>query len=196
VENPASPVVGLANVRYLVSRTPVAGATERVAEVGGYHIYEYTRTPPRFFMVDRLRAAAGLAEAANLLHEPGFEPARGAIVEAPTNELPLATTAGRTEVVSYAPAHLQVTTRSSGPSFLVASETWYPGWEAMLDGKPTRLYITDVAFRGVAVPAGDHRVDMRFVPRILYRSSLVSAAGALTALGVALKHRPRAASKR
>ena len=51
------------------------------------------------------------------------------------------------------------------PAFLVTSETAYPGWHAWVDGHPRALVTTNVAFRGLAIPAGKHVVKMRFDPR-------------------------------
>jgi uncharacterized membrane protein YfhO len=50
-------------------------------------------------------------------------------------------------------------------AYLVTSETAYPGWSAWVDGKPQELYTTNVAFRGMPVPAGRHVVTMRFTAR-------------------------------
>jgi uncharacterized membrane protein YfhO len=73
-------------------------------------------------------------------------------------------TGGHVEVVDYAANRLALRTRSDGPSFLVTSETHYPGWEATLDGKPVELYLTNAAFRGLPVPPGTHEVKMEFRP--------------------------------
>jgi uncharacterized membrane protein YfhO len=52
--------------------------------------------------------------------------------------------------------------------------------------------MTNAAFRGLPVPAGRHRVEMRFEPAILARSVLVSMAGlALLVAGVLFKDRMR-----
>jgi uncharacterized membrane protein YfhO len=71
--------------------------------------------------------------------------------------------------------------RDKASAFLVAADAWYPGWEAAIDGQAARLYIADVAFRGLTVPAGDHLVEMRFVPQILWLSAVISG---LALLGV------------
>jgi len=63
---------------------------------------------------------------------------------------------------------------SPAPAFLVTSEAYYPGWRAFVDGRPERLALTNVAFRGLPVPAGRHRVEMRFEPGILRYSAVVS----------------------
>jgi hypothetical protein len=58
--------------------------------------------------------------------------------------------------------------------------------------KPQRVYwaallIEAVAFHGIRVQAGDHRVEMRFVPRILYWSAAISAAALLAVLIVGFR---------
>jgi len=184
VVNAASPVIGLANIRYVLSKSPLTAEQFRpIEQVAGFTIYENSRTLPRFFFAGRLQPAAGLSEAVRILHAPDFDPAQTVIVEAPGAELPSGPLApGEVEVVSYAPSALELRTHSGGGSFLVAGDAWYPGWEATIDGRPARLYIADVAFRGLALPPGDHAVGMRFVPRILYYSASISLVALIAAL--------------
>ena len=44
------------------------------------------------------------------------------------------------------------------------TEANFPGWAARVDGAPTELLTVDGMFRGVWVPAGEHRVELRFEP--------------------------------
>ena len=172
VVNTSSPVIGLANVRYVVSRTPVTGGFRLADEVAGYKIYENPRTLPRFFLVQRVRSFTSLADAAKALHADTFAPSQEAIIETPVPGLETSKykppSPGHVTVVSYSANAIELTTHASAPSFLVAADIWYPGWQATLDTTPTPLYATDVAFRGIKVPAGEHHVTMRFAPRILY----------------------------
>jgi len=48
---------------------------------------------------------------------------------------------------------------------LVLSEADYPGWRATIDGQPAAIRRVDHALRGLAVPAGDHDVELRYRPR-------------------------------
>jgi len=191
VVNPSSPVIGLANVRYLLSHSAVVNAGWKLAaDEGWFKIYENTRALPRFFFVNRVKRVNGLWDAVSLLHAPDFSPAEYAVVEAPGQEietLPPGNGGARVNVMSYAASAVTVETHTSTASFLVATDAYYPGWEARIDGTRAPLYITDVAFRGVRVPAGDHRVEMRFIPRILYRSAAISAVAFLAVLFVALR---------
>ena len=185
VVNPSSLVIGLANVRYLVSRSPVAGPVfHQVAGAAGYTIYENTRTLPRFFFAAAIQPVDGLAQAARILHSPDFDPSRTAIVEASAGELPSGGLAsGQVDVISYRDSAIELRTQSSGTSFLIVADSWYPGWEAAIDGRPSRLFPTDAAFRGILVPAGEHHVAMQFVPRILYLPAMVSLLAFLAAVG-------------
>jgi hypothetical protein len=174
VENPRSPVLSLMNVRALLSLTDLDGPGLRLAaHAGGYKIYENTSVLERFFFVKRVRAVENLAEAAAIVQSADFHPSEDAVVEAPGEKFDTLAPA-TVRVVSYAPSATRLETVASAPSFLVATESYYPGWEATIDGISTRIYPTDAAFRGVSIPTGTHTVDFRFVPRTLYRSAVAS----------------------
>jgi hypothetical protein len=163
VENPGSPMLNLMNVRALLSRTS-----------SGYDISENTAVLERFFFVGHVRAVDTLAQASAIVQSPEFRPSEDAVVEAPGARFEMLAP-GTVQVIFYAPSAIRLTTVASASAFLVATESYYPGWEASIDGVPAHIYPTDAAFRGVSIPAGTHTVDFRFVPRTLYRSAIVSA---------------------
>jgi hypothetical protein len=178
VENPASPVLSLLNAGVLLSHDAVsAPGLTLAAEVGGYKIYDNLSVMDRFFFAKRVRSVASLEEAASILRSPDFRPPDEAVVEAPGEPFDIASDPeGKARVISYGPSAIRLETESSGPGFLVAGESYYPGWKAAIDGNPTRIYPADVAFRGIRVPPGKHTVDFRLQPRTLYWSAAVSSA--------------------
>ncbi len=179
----SSPVLNLTNARYIISRKSIPEDTLRfLNEIAGHKIYENPQTLPRFFMLNRAMGAGSLTEAAEILHSSNFDPANVVIMEPPLNGFTPSTgrPTGRVDVLRYRPSHVALQTNTPAPAILVATDVYYPGWEASIDGKPTPLYIADVAFRGIVVPSGQHHVEMRFVPRIFFPSLFVSIlAGAL-----------------
>jgi hypothetical protein len=70
-------------------------------------------------------------------------------------------------VLAYAPGHLALEAITERPGFLVLSETAHPRWAARVDGQPAPLLRANYLAQAVPVPAGTHRVELRFEPGIL-----------------------------
>jgi len=143
-------------------------------------VYENPSVLPRFFLVNRTAKARSEKEAIALLRARGFDPKQVAIVESdvrvPENMPPAAQKP--VQVVEYGPARVVLAVDSAEAAFLVTSEAYYPGWRAFVDGAEGPLILTNVAFRGLAVPPGRHTVEMRFEPAILRYGAWLSLAGA------------------
>ena len=77
---------------------------------------------------------------------------------------------------------------ATSPGLLVASEVYYPAWHAYLDGQSVPLYAVDVALRGVALPPGEHLVEMRYESAALLTGAVVSTAAALLLVALAILH--------
>jgi hypothetical protein len=195
VRDPDSPILKLLNVRYLLSNAPLKepGALVKIEELPGNRVYEVSGPLPRFFFAKRLRRASHMDEALRILRSPEFDVGAEAVIEG-AGALP-AGGDGTVRTVRYSPREVVLETETAAPAFLVTSETWYPGWHATLDGIGHRLVLTNVAFRGIPVPAGRHTITMRFDPPILARSAFASAAGiamVVVALAVGDNKRNRA----
>jgi hypothetical protein len=162
VENQDSPVVGMMNVRYLLT----AG---RAAEEPAL---------ARFRLVTKVRPTRSMQQAAAMLRAPEFNPAGEAIIEGGfVGEYSPDAPPGTVTVVQYGLQSVELKTHAPTPQFLVTSETHYPGWRAWVDGRPQHIYYTNVAFRGLWVPAGNHTVRMRFEPASLPYTAVASALG-------------------
>ena len=82
-------------------------------------------------------------------------------------------------ITAEQPASLELKTSSQTPAFLVIADASYPGWRAYVDGQRTTLYQTDYILRGLTVPAGEHRIELRYHPKPLYTGSALSLASLL-----------------
>lgn len=67
------------------------------------------------------------------------------------------------------------------PGIVILSDTFYPGWRATVDGKPVTIEEADGIFRGVAVPAGEHVIDMKYRPLSVIGGGLLSLLAGLIA---------------
>jgi len=63
--------------------------------------------------------------------------------------------------------------------FLLASEQYYPGWRAFVDGKETRIYRADLSLRLIFTPAGKHKVHFIYQPVSFALGLFITIAGVL-----------------
>lgn len=109
-----------------------------------------------------------------------FDPKRTALLEVASDNLPQLpggeiSAAAEALVVGSKPGYLNVYTKSDTPSVLVVSEVNYPGWKAAIDGRPVPILTADYLLIGVPVPAGDHRVEIRYGVPAAREGAVISA---------------------
>ncbi len=114
--------------------------------------------------------------ALNRISQVGFRPDRVAVVEgnpAPLPDAPADAT-GTISITSFAPERITYDAATSHDGFMVMSENYDTGWRAYLDGEEVPVYPTNVGLRGIALPAGEHQVELRYEPLSLRLGFVVS----------------------
>lgn len=197
-------LLDLMGVRYVVMQT---GQEDKVIENApeistrwtllstedGVSLYEHPDAMPRSFIVDHVevesqadRLLARLEEV-NLRQVALVEEAFDAEV---TSGIRQVGAAAQVEITGYAPNHVTISADAPNGGFLVLTDQYYPGWRAFVDGVPTRIYRADYLFRGVRVPAGEHRVEFIYRPATFLAGALGSVIGvAGIILLLAMPHR-------
>lgn len=185
-----SPVVDLLNVRYIITRpqdAPRLNAVakfQHIASLPGQELFENTQAFPRFFLVHQTRTAGTLDEARDLILRRAVDLRRAALIDRGVDRkldvvAPNGTSSEDVTTLRYEPNRIELGVHAASAGLLVLSETYYPGWQAWVDGRPARIYPTDIALRGVAVPAGAHRVRMEFHPALFEISLGISLGTAI-----------------
>ena len=157
---------------------------ERVAELPGDDVLLYRPPVPRARLVHQLVVARDEDAAFERTVDPGRDLRQTAVVEVagiPVEQIP----SGAKENVSIAserPEEVRLEVEAAAPGVVVLADTWFPGWEATLDGEPTEILRADHAFRAVAVSAGRHQIVFRYRPLSLRVGFLVSALALLATL--------------
>ena len=93
---------------------------------------------------------------------------------------------GVARIVEYQPERVVVEATLDAPGALVLADTWYPGWQARIDGQPAPVLRANYLFRAVLLPAGQHVVQFEFRPASLRLGAGVSLAAALLLLAVVI----------
>lgn len=70
------------------------------------------------------------------------------------------------------PNRIRVQAELSAPGYVVLTDAWYGGWSATVDERSAPIVPADVAFRAVALDAGQHEVVFTFSPP-LFKTGLV-----------------------
>jgi hypothetical protein len=87
------------------------------------------------------------------------------------------------------PTKLEFTVSAFQGSWVVVSDSYYPGWQAQIDGDPTEIFPAFINLRGLWVPPGEHTIRMLYQPRIFSIGALLSALGWLVYVGAFLRWR-------
>jgi hypothetical protein len=203
VTNFSSRLLDLLSVRYVVTYRPLPGPRfTRVFAPGTttlawaeavwdrrLAVYENRDALPRAFVVYDARVVGGAAAAAAAIAARDFDPGATVVLEQAPAPAPVAPPAG-------APARRAATVRAherervvleaetDRPGVLVISEVYYPGWRALVDGRPAPLLRADYALRAVALGPGRHTVELRYESRPAIAGIFTSLA-ALALLGAA-----------
>jgi hypothetical protein len=163
----------------------------KLARFDQVEVYLNLRTAPRVWFVDRVlvRSRDEVLKAIKTGGMPAdeeFDPARVALLEAEDGDgaLPVIGDAksAQAKITRYQPHRIELATSNPNQGFLVLSEVYYQGWEARIDGRPTKIYRTDHTLRGLFVPAGDHKVEFVYRPRSLRNGAIGAAFGLILLL--------------
>jgi hypothetical protein len=173
-----SPLLNLLNVNYIIvpsqpSQENPEGA-QQFAQFEHSHptVYEDDQTKvlenqqalPRAWIVHSVQQQTP-QEALELLSSGEVDPKETALLEEPPLEEmsePEDASTDQASVTEYGDNHVQLETSSETAGLLMLSEVYYPAWKAYVDGRPAPVHIADGLLRSVAVPAGDHTVDLRY----------------------------------
>lgn len=159
---------------------PNADQFELVYE-GEVVIHRNNAALPRAFMVHRAELVSDPDEAVARMSVDGFNPAKVAVIEASPSREELASLAAsgeasvsEVEITDYKDDQITLTVETQRPGLLVLSDTYYPGWQAYVDGERTPIYPTDVALRSVYLEAGEHEVIFVYSPASFKLGAVIS----------------------
>ncbi len=89
-------------------------------------------------------------------------------------------TVSKIKLDEYKPDYLAYSSASSKEQLAVFSEIYYDkGWNAFIDGKTTKYLRADYILRAMVIPAGNHKIEFKFEPKVYYTGRNISFAGSL-----------------
>ena len=174
-----------------------------VYQAPGVRILERQDVLPRVFLAQAVEQAPDGAAALARISDPAFDARQRVVVEqgpAPADAglgQPLTSgeawdpgavgrsDSGRAEVASYQPDDMLIDVQTPQPEMLVVTDQYFPAWRAYVDGRPATLYRADYMLRAVAVPPGEHAVQLRYDSDMFKLGAGISCMALLLLLGAA-----------
>jgi hypothetical protein len=156
-------------VRWFEGQELKAQDTTRVEVVerapSGMTVYRLRHPLPRAYAVPEVIAVREDLDVLRCLYDAHFAPERIAY----TTELRAAgrypgSAGTKLRWQRDDPDRLELDVDAPMMAFIVLADAWLPGWSVAVDGARAPLFRVDHLLRGVAVPAGSHRVTMRYEP--------------------------------
>lgn len=153
---------------------------------------------PRVQVVTRAEVQPDPDLAIGRLRDPSFDPATSVILEeraettrsdAPIGSGEAGAVSLGAEIIEETPNLLTMRAGSPSGGYLVLADTFYPGWQATVDGAETPVLRANAMFRAVAVPGGQHTVELRYRPTTVSRGAAVTALSLLLAGFLAVPRR-------
>jgi len=114
---------------------------------------------------------------------------RLAIPGAPFESAAKAARESQAEITQYGHARVSARVRLTRPGVVVLMDAWHPNWSATLDGKPVHIGLVNESFRGIAVPAGEHEIVMKYIPASLPSALVVTGCAVIFLFGLGLFRR-------
>lgn len=180
----------LLGVGYAISKEPTRpGQTELFRGESGLSVWRNPDAFPRAWTVHEAISPGGMETVRARLGDDATDLRRTALFPAPAPSLEPA--AGDESIAwerhGAGSLSLLVDMRSRG--LVIVSDTWFPGWHASVDGRRAEVLQVDGSLRAVMVPAGRHRVEMRYRPVSAYVGASMTISGLLGALLLAFRRR-------
>jgi hypothetical protein len=138
---------------------------------------------PRVFLVRNYRVLPQ-EEIIRAMQSSEFDPAGEVILEhspAGFEKVPELSSGNGATIVSRKPNRVVVDTESVVPAILILTDSYYPGWEAKVDGGKADILRANYVFRAVPLSGGRHRIVFEFRPKSFFYGSLLTMVGIIIA---------------
>jgi hypothetical protein len=193
----------LMGVKYmLVEKGQTCPGYVRVFDGKQLEICENGSVLPRAFVVHRAEVLPSEQAVLERLLDDDFDPSRAVILEEdPSSAIDRAISSESdlhgAEIVTYSPDRVVIEADLKADGFLVLSDTYYPGWEALVDGREAKIYQADYLFRAISVEQGNHIIEFRYRPRSFRIGLMISLlSGAILCGGGAILFLARRRARR
>jgi hypothetical protein len=176
----------LLGVQYFVAKAPARGAgRELIAnQATGIKVFEMPPAMPRAWVVHDVVQVSRPELVAPRIADPAVDPARSAFL-LQTEPPPMDACSGdRANVEREESDYILIEATMNCRGMVIVGDAYSKDWVAKVDGNSVPLYAAYSIIDGIAVGAGQHRIELRYRPVSFYLGLSLSFAALLAILGI------------
>lgn len=189
-EKNQSPLYDFLGVKYLMTRQSYNFDNLNYKEVNvsnGVKIYENLNVMPRAFFAKQIEKADDLEKTINRMKQNDFDLRSTTIVT--DNKIDISKiypteVTDKVEITDYKNNKVTLSTTANNTRLLVLTDTYYPGWEVLIDNEPANILRVNYALRGLVVKAGTHKIEFIFRPKSFIYGLYISLIAFISCIGL------------
>jgi len=151
-----------------------------------YYLYQNKEAMPRAFMIHEAVFSDNDSDVLIGLKNSSFDWKKTVILSGKGSNMHFPITNSKVRIYDYKPTDIKIQVTSSQPGFLVLSDTYYPGWNAYINGSKVEIFRANYAFRAIEIDSGNHNIEFKYEPVSVYLGAIVSLISMLIFLGILL----------
>jgi len=153
-----------------------------IFEDGSVAILENKSSLPRIFFVSDWEVVKDDERVLPTLVDPQFNISKKIIISEDFDKFTQSKFTSKSEIknIVYTSGKISFDISSDSNGFIFMSDTYYPGWEAYVDSRLTKIYKADYVFRAIPVEKGSHNILFIYNPKSFRMGKLISILSILT----------------
>ena len=138
-------------------------------------LFRNPRALERVYFVDSTEVITDRKAVINRMLQPGFAYDADAIIDQSLPGPIKRDSLRKANITSYVPHSVKIKASNGQPSFMVLSDAYYaPGWEAIDNGSPAKIYKVNGYVRGLYLQPGQHDIEFRYVGKTERRGMVIA----------------------
>ncbi len=186
-------LLGICNVKYVITNTDqdIRSPDLNLVYSNEVNIYKNRQWKPRAFLAYQYEKRERNNPASIRLSEKSLDGLSVVFDQEPQQKinLPEINVNNTVEIFTIDTNRVRVHVQTDNMGYLVLSDTFYPGWQALVNGKQTEILRVNDIMRAIVVPSGESIVEFVFRP-ISFKIGLgISAASLFFLFGLCIRKR-------
>ncbi|MDP3988162.1 MAG: YfhO family protein [Candidatus Levybacteria bacterium] len=183
-------VLDILGVKYILDRNDNASSEKTfpiqrfnlIFQENGWRVFENKKAVPRIFLTSDYKVFKNNQDFEKIFFAKDFDPSKTILLEENPSfsRLNVLKHLNAINIDLYSPNEIKLSVNSETDQLLFISDTYYPGWQAAVDGKETKIYRADYAFRAIIVPKGNHKILFEYKPKSFYLGLKITIVGIIS----------------